>query len=92
MNWPQHAEIRGRSFIIIALSYDDSPKVVFILHSGFSDSNLPRVCLENLSETPPRGQKRVVGMISRGDYHGLLQQTQGIIRIFNFISIFVLFK
>ena len=64
MNTPQRAEIiiRERSFIIIPLSCDSSPKVVFIRHSGFADSNLPRVCLENLSGTPPRGQNRVVDM------------------------------
>ena len=42
---------RGAFIIIIALSYDSSPKVVFIRHSGFPDSNLQRVCLENLSKT-----------------------------------------
>ena len=60
MNRPQRAEIREECFIIIPLSSDSSPKVVFIRHSGFPDSNLPRVCLENLRETPPRGRKRVV--------------------------------
>ena len=48
--------------MMIPLSCDSSTKVVFIRHSGFHDSNLPRVCLENLSETPPRGRKRVVDM------------------------------
>ena len=41
----------------------------YIRHSGFSDSDPPRVCLENLSETPPRGQKTVVGMT---DWWGVL--------------------
>ena len=36
-----------------------------IRHSSFSDSDLPRVCSENLSKTPPRGQKRVAGMTDR---------------------------
>ena len=31
---------------MIPFSCDSSPKVAFIRHSGFSDSNLPRVCLE----------------------------------------------
>ena len=48
--------------MIIALSYDSSPNVVFIRHSGFSDYDLPRVCVENLTETPPKGQNRIVGV------------------------------
>ena len=36
------------------------PKIVFMRHSGFPDSNLPSVCLQSLSETPPRGRNRVV--------------------------------
>ena len=60
MNRPQCSEIRERCFIIIALSYDSCLKVVLTRHSGFADSNLPRVCLEKLSETPSRGQKRVI--------------------------------
>ena len=62
MNRPQRSEIREMCLMIIAFSYDSSPKVVFIRHSGFSDSYLQRVCTENLSETSPRGQKRVAGM------------------------------
>ena len=55
------SEIRETCFIIIiGLSYDSCLKVVFTRHSGFADSNLPRVFLENFSATPPRGQKRVV--------------------------------
>ena len=76
MNRPQRAEIRESCFIIVALSYDGSPKVLFIRHSGFSDSDLARVCLENLSETPPRGQKRVLGtdrLMEHVVYKGLQQ-------------------
>ena len=65
MNRPQRAEIRERCFIIIPFSCDSSPKVVFIRHSGFPDCNPPRVCLENLSETPPRGRKRVEDVTDR---------------------------
>ena len=60
MNRPQRAEIDKRCFIIIPLSCDSSPKVVFIQYSGFPDSNPSRVSSENLSETPPRGRKRAV--------------------------------
>ena len=49
-NWPHHAEIRERCFMIIALLYISFPKVVFIWHSGCSVSDLLRVCLENLSK------------------------------------------
>ena len=62
MNRLQRSEIRGRWFVIIALWCDSCPKSVFTRHSGFPDSNLPRVCSKNVSETPPRGQKRVVDM------------------------------
>ena len=50
-NWdPVCAEWTGLSvlklcFIIIPLSCDSSGKVVFIRHSGFPYSSLPRVCL-----------------------------------------------
>ena len=56
------SEIRGRRFIIIDLSCDSCLEVAFTRHSRFADSHLPRVYLENLSETPPRGQKKVVDM------------------------------
>ena len=56
MNGRQCAEICGRAFIIIALSYNSFPKVLFTQHSGFADSNLPQICLENLHETWPRGR------------------------------------
>lgn len=62
MNRPKGYEIRERWFVMIALSCDSCPKSVFTRYSGFPDSNLPRVCLENVGETPPRGQKRVVDM------------------------------
>ena len=62
MNRPRCSEIHERWFVIIALPYDSCPKSVFTRYSGFPDSNLPRVCLENESETSPRGQKRVVDM------------------------------
>ena len=65
MNKPQRSEIRERCFIIIALSYDSCLKVVFTQNSGFADSNPPRVCLETLSETPPRGQKRVIDVTDK---------------------------
>ena len=39
-------EVRVRCFIIIALSYDSCLKVSFIRHSGFVDSDPPRVCSE----------------------------------------------
>ena len=61
-NGPQRAEICGTSFIIITLSYDSCPNVVFTRHSCFPDLKVPRVCSENLSKKPPRGQKRVAGM------------------------------
>ena len=51
MNRPEHSQVRERCLKIIPLSCDSSPKVVFIWHSRFPDSNLPRVYLENLSET-----------------------------------------
>ena len=54
MNRPQHAEIHKRCFIIIiviiiAVSYDSSPKV--------TDSNLPQVCLEKLEQNTAKGAK-----------------------------------
>ena len=55
-NGPQRAEIYRTSFIIITLSYDSCPKVVLTRHSCFPDRKVPRVCLENLSETPTRGR------------------------------------
>ena len=64
MNRAQLSEISERCFIIIALSYDSCLEVVCTRHSGFADSN-PRVCLENLSETPPRGQKRVIDLTKK---------------------------
>ena len=54
MNRPQRSEIREWCFIIFAPSYDSCLKVVFTRHSGFADSNQPRVCLKNLSETLKR--------------------------------------
>lgn len=62
MNRAQRSEICERWFVIIALSCDSCPKSVFTRHSDFPDSNLPRVWLENVSETPPRRKKRVVDM------------------------------
>ena len=47
----------------MASSCDNCLKAEFTRPSGLGDSHLvPRVCLENVSETPPRGQKRVVDM------------------------------
>ena len=51
MNRSWRSEIRGRCFIIMALSFEISLKVVFTRYSGFSYSNLPWVCSENLNET-----------------------------------------
>ena len=40
MNRPQRAEIREGCFIIIPLSCDSSPKVVFIRHSSFPEFDM----------------------------------------------------
>ena len=53
----QCTESHKEYFIIIVLSQDSSPKIVFTWHSGFPDPNLPRVYLQNLSEMPSRGKK-----------------------------------
>ena len=76
-NGPQRAEICGTSFIIITLSYDSCPNVVFTRHSCFPDCKVPRVYLENLSETPTRGRteesRRYYRLMEHVVYTGLKQ-------------------